>query len=346
MEEAGVGILQRKFEALKQKLKQEGLFDSNYKQPLPIYPKVVSIVTSATGAAIRDILSVLHRRYRLLTIRIYAVAVQGDGSADAIVDALGAINKRNDSDAIILSRGGGSIEDLWPFNEEVVARAIFTSKIPIVTGVGHEVDFTIADFVADVRAATPSAAAELLTPNQDELVETFTEYESTLLYFLRDSVRNLHQTIDWIAQRLEFLNPKQNIQRKRECLFELQRRAQSAIKFILSDRVNLLNKLLIRFENQSSFARFREAKIQLIDLHKQMHRNIQVILEQKQQELNSLIRTLDAVSPLGILNRGYAIVSKLTDGQILHSNKQVSKNDRVSIQLSQGRLSAKVEDKQ
>lgn len=346
MEEAGVGILQRKFEALKLKLNEEGLFDPENKQLLPNYPKVVSIVTSATGAAIRDILSVLDRRYPLLSIRIYAVPVQGEESAAAIVDAIQAINKRKDSDVILVSRGGGSIEDLWSFNEEIVARAIYVSKIPIVSGVGHEVDFTIADFVADLRAPTPSAAAELITPEQEELLSVFQQYENTMLYLMRDCLSNLYQTIDWMTQRLEFLHPRQTIQRKQEYLTELQRRAHSAVKLKLSEQTNHLNKLLMRFENQSPFSRVREAIIKLLELNKQMHRTMQVKLEHKQQLLHSLARTLDAVSPLGTLNRGYAIVSNLATGQILHDSKQVSKDDKIAIQLAKGNLSAKVEDKQ
>lgn len=346
MEEAGIGVLQRKYEALKQKLNKEGLFDVENKQALPAYPKLVSIVTSATGAAIRDILSVLNRRYPLLAIKIYAVPVQGEGSAAAIVEALAAINTQNDSDVVILSRGGGSIEDLWSFNEEEVARAIYASKIPVVAGVGHEVDFTIADFVADVRAATPSAAAELITPHQDELLDTFGQYESTLLYLLRDILSNLHQSIDWLTQRLEFLHPKQSIQRKQEYLIELQRRALSTIRLNLSNKNNQLNRLAMRFESRSPHARLREAKIKLADLHRQMNRSIQIKIEHKQQTLHTLARTLDAVSPLSTLKRGYAIASKPSNGQILHDSKQVDKGDKISIQLAQGKLSAKVEDKQ
>ena len=344
MEEAGVGILQRKFEALKHKLNQEGLFDADNKQALPAYPKAISIVTSASGAAIRDILSTLQRRYPLLTIRIYAVPVQGEDSAAAIVDALEAINRRKQSDVIIVSRGGGSIEDLWSFNEEEVARAIYASKIPVVTGVGHEVDFTIADFVADVRAATPTAAAELISPDQEELLTVFEQYENTLLYLMRDVLSNFHQAVDWVTQRLEFLHPKQAILRKQEYLIELQRRAHSAIKFSLSQRINEFNNLANRFENQSPQTRVREAKVKLVELHKQLHHSMQLKLEHKQQALQSLARTLDVVSPLGTLNRGYAIVSHLESGQILLDSKKVAKNDKISIQLAKGQLSAKVED--
>ena len=346
MEEAGVGALQRKYEALKLKLKQEGLFDTDTKQSLPEYPKAVSIVTSATGAAIRDILSVLRRRYPLLSIQIYAVPVQGEDSASAIVEALATINQRKQSDVVIISRGGGSIEDLWSFNEESVARAIYASKIPVVAGVGHEVDFTITDFVADVRAATPSAAAELITPHQNELLETFEQFESTLLYLLRDKVSNLQQAIDWLTQRLAFLHPKQNVLRKQEYLLELQRRAQSAIKLNITERYNQLNKLSLRFESQSPRTRVREAKIKLMDLNKQMNRSIQSKLDHNQQILHTLTRTLEAVSPLATMNRGYAIASNPSTGQILNDSAQIDKGDKVSIQLAHGSLSAKVEDKQ
>ncbi len=345
MEEAGVGLLQRKYEELKQKLKQEGLFDNENKQTLPTYPKSIAIITSATGAAIRDILSVLERRYPLLNIRIYAVPVQGDGSAEAIVDALHAINKQKRCDIILLARGGGSIEDLWSFNEEDVARAIYASKIPIVSGIGHEVDFTIADFVADLRAPTPSAAAELITPHQDELLDTVTQYESTLLYLVRDLFSNLHQAIDWLSQRLQSLHPQQVIQRKQEHLIELQRRALSAVKFNLSEQRNFLSKLLFKFENQSPKTRVQEAKFKLNQLHKQIHSSIELKFEQKQQAFHTLARTLDAISPLATLNRGYAIASRETDGQILHDYKQVALNDRINIQLAKGHLSARVEKK-
>jgi len=343
MEEAGVGILQRKYEALKQKLNLEGLFETEHKQDIPAYPKVASIVTSATGAAIRDILSVLHRRYPLLSIQIYAVPVQGENSAEAIVDAIQAINQRKNSDVLIISRGGGSIEDLWSFNEEIVARAIHASKIPVVSGVGHEIDFTIADFVADVRAATPSAAAELITPHQEELLETINQYQNTLLYLIRDILSNLHQSVDWITQRLEFLHPKQAIQRKQENISELQRRAYSSVRLMLSEQTNAFSRLTNRFEKQSPKTRINEAKIKLLDLNKQLQRSIQASHESKQLALQHLAHTLDAVSPLSTLNRGYSIVSK-PDGQILLDRQQVSKDEKISIQLAKGQFSAKVEE--
>ncbi len=345
MEEAGVGVLQKKYEELKHKLKLEGLFDTENKQNLPEYPNVVSIVTSASGAAICDILSVLNRRYPLLRILIYAVPVQGENSAEAIVDAIQTINKSKTSDMILLARGGGSIEDLWSFNEESVARSIFRSQIPIVTGIGHEVDFTIADFVADLRAPTPSAAAELITPHQDELSESFQQFESTFMYLINDLIGTQHQAIDRLFQRLELLHPKQTILRKQEHLIELQRRAYSAVRLNTSELSNLLNELTLKLENQSPKIRISEAKMKLLQLQKQIYSLVKTKLQNKQQALHGLARTLDAFSPLGTLKRGYAIASNEMSGQILRNTRQIAINDKISVQLAEGQLTARVEKK-
>ena len=345
MEEAGVGALQRKFEALKQKLNQEGLFDHEQKQTLPTYPQTVSIVTSATGAAIRDILSVLKRRYPLLAIRIYAVAVQGDGAATEIVNALKEVNKQQQSDVIILARGGGSIEDLWSFNEESVARAIYASDIPVVSGVGHETDFTIADFVADLRAPTPSAAAELITPNQEELIENFAQFQNTFVYFMQDVLSNFNQAVDWLTQRLEYLHPKQTILRQQEHLQELQRRANSAIELALTNQINALEKLQIRLKSQSPEIRLSQAQTKLQQLQKQIYTNLRLRLQQKLQSLLALTRTLDAISPLSTLARGYAIATHQSTGEILLDEAQVDSKDCISIKLSKGSVLATVKEK-
>ncbi len=345
MEEAGVGILQRRYEELKRKLSNEGLFNEAHKQLLPAFPNTLSIVTSATGAALHDILSVLRRRYPILAIRIYAVPVQGEDSADAIVSAIQTINQRKDCDVIILARGGGSIEDLWSFNEEAVARAIYASNLPIVTGIGHEVDFTIADFVADLRAATPSAAAELIVPHQEELIEMLEQFRKSLLYSIQDYLSTIYQSIDWIIQRLEFLHPKQAILRNKELLVELRRRALSAIRLKLSNQHNQLNKLLIRFENQSPKARVHEAKIQLFNAHRDLRRLLLMQFEQRNHQLIALTRTLDAVSPMGTLNRGYSIVTRASNSQIIYDADQVSLHEKILIQLAKGRLSAHIDKK-
>jgi len=213
-----------------------------------------------------------------------------------------------------------------------------------VSGVGHETDFTIADFVADVRAATPTAAAELITPDIEELLTTFLQYENTLLYLMRDALGNFNQAVDWVTQRLEFLHPKQTILRKQEFLIELERRITSALKLRLSEQMDRFRHLTHRLEKQSPQHQMREAKLTLTDLHRQMHRVMQQQLDQRQQSLQIFARTLDAVSPLGTLNRGYAIVSNQANGQIVINSDQVAKNDKISIKLASGQLSANVED--
>ncbi len=344
MEEGGIGLLQRKLEALKQKLSHEGLFDQNNKFALPIYPKTLGVITSVSGAVLRDILSVLKRRYPLLEVRVYTVQVQGNQSANSIVHAIQAINQQKSCDVIILARGGGSIEDLWSFNEESVARAIYASKIPLVTGIGHEVDFTIADYVADVRAATPSAAAELIVPHQRELNEALDQHSNTLIYLIQDKLSDFHQSIDWLTQKLKFLHSEQIISRNNESLTNLNRRILSAMQLKISFQHNTLNKLLSRFENQSPKAHIQTATINLANLQNTLGRIIQAQIYQKTQQLATLSRTLDVVSPIGTLNRGYAIVTKSQNDQILREATDVAKGEKIMIRLAKGRLSARIDE--
>ena len=197
MEEVGEGQLRKAFEVLKKRLLAAGLFDVKHKQALPVFPKSIGVVTSPTGAAIRDILSVLRRRYPAVPVIIYPTLVQGEAAANNIVSAIQLASQRQECDVLILARGGGSLEDLWPFNEEQVAHAIYACPLPIISGVGHEVDFTIADFVADVRAPTPSAAAELCTPDKDELVKSLNFSRQRLQRLLQQQLLQLQQHLDW-----------------------------------------------------------------------------------------------------------------------------------------------------
>ena len=345
MEEAGIGILQRKFDELKLKLSREGLFDQDNKKALPAYPNSLGIITSATGAALRDILSVLKRRFPLVQIRVYAVQVQGEQSAKANIKAIQAINQEKECEVIILARGGGSIEDLWSFNEESVARAIYTSNLPIVTGIGHEVDFTIADFVADIRAATPSAAAELVVPHQHELIESLEQYNNALIYMIQDKIGNFYQSVDWFTQRLEYLHPEQIIARNKDKLTELKRRAFSALQLKISYQHSNLDKLLVRFENQSPKSLLQAANINLTNLRQILIRVVHNQIEQKSQQLATLSRTLNAISPLGTLNRGYAIVTKALNKQVLRNADDVDSGEKILIRLAQGSLSAHVDEK-
>ncbi len=236
MEEAGIGKLQKKFEELKKRLKEAGLFDEAHKKSFPAIPKCIGVITSTTGAAIRDILHVLKRRFSAIPVIVYPTLVQGEFAAPQIVEAIKTANRRKECDCIILARGGGSIEDLWPFNEEMVALAIYQSQIPIMTGVGHEIDFTIADFVADRRAPTPSAAAELLTPDSNVLVSALLQKEKRLLGLVKQQLTHLLKNLLWMTKHLHREHPKRRLKESMQRL-DL---AESTLKNIIT--IMLLNK--------------------------------------------------------------------------------------------------------
>lgn len=240
MEERGEGKLRRAFEALKKKLEQASLFADTHKKPLPAFPIQIGVITSPTGAAIRDILTVLKRRHPCATIVIYPTLVQGATAAPTIVQAIETANRRKECDVLILARGGGSLEDLWPFNEEIVAHAIYQSQIPIISGVGHEIDFTIADFVADKRAATPSAAAEIAAPDCAEILQLIERHQQRLFRLMQQRLLSMKQQIEWMQKHLLQQHPK------RRLLEQAQRLdlAEMALVAIISKRINKLQMQL------------------------------------------------------------------------------------------------------
>jgi len=336
MEPAGLGKLQREFDALKLKLQKEGLFASAIKKELPSFPQHIAIITSQTGAAIRDILSVLNRRYALLNITVLPVAVQGVESAPQIIRALQQAENANCFDLIILSRGGGSLEDLWSFNEEAVARAIVACPIPIVTGVGHEIDFTIADFVADARAATPSAAAELVVPDQNDILKSLLQREKQLWNLITQLLNQKINEFSKIARRLT--HPAQRIRENTQRLDELEMRLFQA----------LINKLQFQFiKLQHVYAKLQQCDPSFqIEKYQQtteflLHNLCNKMLwiqQNKQNQLTILAKTLDAYSPLATLNRGYAIVNREETNEILYSIKQVKEKENIRVRLNEGNL--------
>ncbi len=249
MEEAGFGALQRQFEQLKQQLTAEGLFDNQHKKPMPESVRHIGVITSATGAAVKDILSVLNRRFPAIKISIFPTAVQGAPAAAQIVDAISNANRHGQCDALIVGRGGGSLEDLWPFNEEIVARAIFASEIPIVSAVGHEVDFTIADFVADLRAPTPSAAAELLSPDGEDMLNQFEGFEILLGEAMVRKIRQLEQRTDYLQKRLQ--HPGRKLQEQAQHLDHLDIRLRRAIAGNMQQQASRMNSLQDKLVRQS-----------------------------------------------------------------------------------------------
>ena len=340
MEPAGAGALQRAFEALKARLAAEGLFDSRHKRPLPPLPRRVGVITSPTGAALRDVLSVLRRRFPAVPVRLFPVPVQGEGAAEAIAAALDRAGRRRDCDVLLLVRGGGSLEDLWAFNEEVVARAVRRCPVPVVVGVGHEVDFTIADLAADRRAPTPSAAAEMVTPHRDELLERLDGLARRLVLHLRRRLAQEAQRLTWLARRLG--DPRRHLHTAAQRLDELERRltrAQHRRLQAAGERLAHLEHRLRRAEPRARLAALEQAAGQL---RRRLAAAMGAALASRRQRLDALERTLRAVSPLGTLERGYAIVRR-PDGALVRSAAQVAPGETLETVLADGRLRGRVE---
>ncbi len=342
MEPAGEGALRLAFEQLKAKLSAEGLFDTGRKQTLPSLPQQIGLITSPTGAAVRDLLSVLRRRFPAIPVVIYPVPVQGIEAPAKIIRLIQLANRRKECDLLILSRGGGSLEDLQAFNDERVARAIFASEIPIVTGIGHEIDFTIADFVADLRAPTPSAAAEHATPDQLEWSKRF---DALLLQMTSRVVQKIHtgqRQIAMLKGRLLRQHPRQRLLQRSQRLDELTQRLLQvkSYRFILLG--NRLKDLQTRLNNQSPMLELERLKFRSHILTEHLHRCLSEQLEQRRIRLGQLARDLQTLSPLNTLNRGYAIVSRSTDGHILHSAEETKPGDRAQVRLAKGELVCEV----
>lgn len=342
MEEQGEGKLRRAFEVLKKKLEAAGLFDPTHKKPLPIFPKQIGVVTSPTGAAIRDILTVLKRRFPCVPVIIYPTLVQGDAAAPNIVNAIQTANQRNECDVLILARGGGSLEDLWPFNEEILAHAVYKSQIPIISGVGHEVDFTIADFVADKRAPTPSAAAEMVTPDKAELMQIILRNKQQILRQMQQKLSHLKQHLSWTQKHLYQQHPKRRLVEKMQQL-----------DFCESTLVKLQHQLLTKWQHQlknlsiklySCTPGYRIHALQnQINLYQQQLKNVTTAQLSKQQtRLANAAAKLDALSPLATLQRGYAIATT-KDQHVLRNARETNIGDAVYVRLSKGSIDCKVE---
>ncbi len=342
MEKAGSGALQRAFEALKQKLAAEGLFDSSRKKPLPNFPRQLGIITSPSGAAIRDILSILHRRYPALPVLIYPVPVQGEEAAGAIAQALYDADRRRECDALILARGGGSMEDLWAFNEEVVARAIAACDIPVVSGIGHEIDFTIADFVADLRAPTPSAAAELVSPNRHALMSTLTQLDQLLNQHIQSRLSTLRQKLVWLQVRLTQQHPQHRLQQQNQRLDELERILRHAMGLKIKSLINQINVLSSQLQKCSPAMPLVKSQARHSHLHERLFTAACSLLENRTHRLETLAHTLHSISPLATLSRGYAIVTRQTDGTVVRTRKNVTLGSKVQIRLVEDRLSAEI----
>ncbi len=344
MEEAGDGALRRAFEALKRRLAAEGLFDEARKRPLPALPRRIGVITSPTGAAIRDILSVLRRRFPSIPVLLYPVPVQGEGAAAEIAAALALASRRAECDVLLLARGGGSLEDLWAFNEEVVARAIRACDIPVVTGIGHEIDFTIADFAADRRAPTPSGAAELVSPDRSEWLARLEHQGARLLRAQRGALQHLRARLDGLVRGLAGRHPGRQVQQRTQRLDDLELRLRGAVRGELRGARGALAELAARLEHHFPLARVQRLSAQCGHLEHRLHATLRAGLGLRAQRLAALGRTLDTVSPLATLGRGYAIVRRLPDGTLLRDAAQVEAGAQVETRLARGRLLCRVEE--
>lgn len=342
LEPAGAGALQIAFEALKQKLSTEGLFAEEHKQPLPSFPKTIGIITSATGAAIQDILSVLKRRYPFGKVVVYPVIVQGDGAGDKIAQTIRLADTRNECDVLILSRGGGSLEDLWSFNEEVVARAIFDIKTPIVSGIGHEIDFTIADFVADHRAPTPSAAAELVSPDSIDIIRKLNHLEEQLTRYQKQQVYNLQRHIELLSVKVP--HPKQRILELIQRTDEYSIRLKHQIENNISDKKIKLSNWTSSINNLNPLHKVSQQIEKVKYLENQFEKSIKIILEKSNNELTSLSHMLKTVSPTSTLERGYAIVTDSKSNTVVTNTSKLNIGDKLRIKLSKANIDTTIDD--
>ncbi len=342
MEPAGEGALRLAFERLKQKLSDEGLFDTDRKLPLPELPRQIGLITSPTGAAIRDLLSVLRRRFPALPVVVYPVQVQGEEAPAQIVRMLQLANRRQECDVLILSRGGGSLEDLQAFNDEAVARAIHASQIPVVSGVGHEIDFTIADFVADRRAPTPSAAAELVAPDQMAWRQRLQQLSQRLELALARRRRQQAERLLTLQQRLQRQHPTQRLQQRAQRLDELGQRLLRAADLILLRHERRLELLQHRLLGQSPSKRLERLRLLQQQLDSRLHRAMRERLDRARSRLAQQARDLHTLSPLNTLGRGYAIVLRERDGRIIRAAGEVEQGERIRARLAEGSLVCQV----
>jgi exodeoxyribonuclease VII large subunit len=342
MEDAGLGALKRQFEELSAKLAAEGLYDAARKRALPSLPRRIGVITSPTGAAVRDILHVLARRFPAAAVLIYPVPVQGAQAAAEIVAALELACRRGECDVLILARGGGSLEDLWAFNDERLARAIAAASIPVVTGIGHEVDFTIADFAADVRAPTPSAAAELVVPDAEEWRNAFARFAVRLQRAMRRRLQSNNERLRWLTGRASLVSPAARLGAQAQRLDELEQSLVRALRRRLFEHAERLRRLTRRAALVSPATRLTQQLQRLEDLRQDLYRAWRQALGSRREKLLPLVRTLNAVSPLATLQRGYAIVS-VDGGAILRDAGDVKPGTIIEARLAHGRVRAKVQ---
>lgn len=338
MEEAGHGALQRAFEALRLKLSQEGLFDAAHKKNLPRFPHTIGVITSPHGAAIRDILTTLKRRYPRARVIIYPCLVQGVEAPAQIGKALALAESRLECDVLIIGRGGGSLEDLWAFNDEKVVRAVFAATIPIVSGIGHEIDFTLCDFVADLRAPTPTAAAECCSPDQQALQQTLRKYAQRLQHVALNTLQRAQSHLLWQQKRLA--EPRNLLIQYQQSLDHMQYRLIQAILQILQSKRDALNVLRHRLHQHAPLHKLLHWQQQKEKLSARLHSALIAQLNDLQKKLIAQSQALHAISPLATLDRGYALVLKNT--HVITDATQLELGNKIKVKLARGEVHCEV----
>ncbi len=340
LEPVGLGALQKAFEQLKEKLSKEGLFDEERKKPIPEFPWKVGVITSPTGAAVRDILNIIRRRNPKISVLINPVRVQGEGSAEEIANAIGEMNLLPDVDVLIVGRGGGSIEDLWAFNEEVVARAIAESKIPVVSAVGHEIDFTIADFVADLRAPTPSAAAELTVPVLRDIIGQLASLTRQSIVSTRRPIEEFKTLLRRLLNRRFFREPLHILAPVAQRVDDLNLRLVRGLNhglILQKQRLQSRVERLVLASPKKAIQRLEEKRA---SLHHRLMEKIRSLVQLEKNRFSGIVNNLNALSPLTILDRGYSICT--LDGNAVKSSGETKPGDLVQVRLSKGRLDCTV----
>lgn len=343
LEPSGVGALQVAFEKLKTRLTEEGYFDESHKKPLPFLPQKIAIITSPTGAVVHDILKIINRRFPNVFIDIIPVKVQGEGAEEEIVAGLHLVNERGDADVIILARGGGSLEDLQAFNSERVAKAIFNSQIPVISAIGHETDFTIADFVADLRAPTPSAAVELVVPEKIELTRRCIELSLKLNSNIYNYINNIKNRLDVISDKL--IDPRKTVQNLRLRIDDITTRLNQFVFYYMhikrerflfwGDRLNANNPLF----------QIKNSNKKLEQIYTDLLKSFIIYNQSKRAQLREIVARLHALSPNAILKRGYSITRTIPDAAVVRDVSTVSLNQQLEVMVAKGSLLCRVKGK-
>lgn len=341
LEPRGAGALQVAFMQLKERLAAEGLFAEDRKRPLPLLPRRVGVVTSASGAAIHDILNVLGRRFAALEVLLYPVRVQGEGAGGEIARAIDDLNRLQAADVLIVGRGGGSLEDLWAFNEEVLARAVARSRIPVISAVGHETDWTICDFVADLRASTPSAAAELVCASSEELQQRLEGLQHRLQQAIQGQLRLLQRRLEGLGRALR--EPSLLLGHLGQRVDDLSERLDNGLRNLLARRREQLARCEQQLAGQHPSVRLAGLRQQLLLLSERAERRVTALLDRLGREQGEAVARLDALSPLQTLARGYAVAEAAEDGTLVRDAAQLSAGQQLRLRLARGRALCRVE---